>query len=148
MTFDTLDDDKKQELPLLLLGDEQENMIDRYLERGTLYRLRHEGNTLCLCVVTDEGNGVWEIKNLAVLPSWQRRGLGRAMIEHVADAQKGFGRVLRVGTGAGTQNERFYLRCGFQRVGSIPHFFTTHYDHAIVEDGVLLDDMAIFERDL
>ena len=30
---------KKDYLPLLLLGDEQESMIDRYLERGTLYAL-------------------------------------------------------------------------------------------------------------
>ena len=30
---------KKQYLPLLLLADEQEDMIDRYLERGTMYIL-------------------------------------------------------------------------------------------------------------
>ncbi len=28
---------KKEFLPLLLMGDEEERMIDRYLERGTLY---------------------------------------------------------------------------------------------------------------
>ena len=32
--------DKKNYLPLLLLGDEQESMIHRYLERGTLYLCR------------------------------------------------------------------------------------------------------------
>ena len=32
-------DNKKRYLPLLLLGDEQEDMIDRYLERGTMYAL-------------------------------------------------------------------------------------------------------------
>lgn len=31
--------DKKQYLDLLLLADEQEDMIDRYLERGTMYVL-------------------------------------------------------------------------------------------------------------
>ena len=30
---------KKQYLPLLLLADEEEAMIDRYLERGTMYVL-------------------------------------------------------------------------------------------------------------
>ena len=35
---------KKDYLPLLLLGDEQESMIDRYLERGTLYALFDEGD--------------------------------------------------------------------------------------------------------
>ena len=36
-------DDKKQYLTLLLLADEQEDMIDRYLERGTMYVLDDDG---------------------------------------------------------------------------------------------------------
>ena len=47
---------KKDYLPLLLLGDEQEDMIDRYLERGTLYALFIEDAARAVCVVTDEGN--------------------------------------------------------------------------------------------
>ena len=31
--------DKKQYLSLLLLADEQESMIDRYIERGSMYVL-------------------------------------------------------------------------------------------------------------
>lgn len=34
---------KKQYLSLLLLADEQEDMIDRYLERGTMYLLEEKG---------------------------------------------------------------------------------------------------------
>ena len=30
-------ENKKQFLPLLLLADEQESMIDRYIDRGTMY---------------------------------------------------------------------------------------------------------------
>ena len=36
-TIRKVEQEKKRFLPLLLLGDEQEDMIDRYLERGTLY---------------------------------------------------------------------------------------------------------------
>ena len=54
-------------MDLLLLGDEQESMIDRYLERGTMYILCDDG-VKAECVVTDEGNGVLELKNLAVYP--------------------------------------------------------------------------------
>lgn len=32
---------KKQFLPLLLLADEQEDMIDRYLDRGTNFFIDH-----------------------------------------------------------------------------------------------------------
>lgn len=56
---------KKQYLHLLLLADEQENMIDRYLERGTMYVLEEDG-VKAECVVTDEGSNVLELKNIAV----------------------------------------------------------------------------------
>lgn len=69
--------DKKHYLPLLLLADEQESMIDRYLERGDLYVMNDEANPIAVAVVTDEGNGVYELKNLAVIPAYQRKGYGR-----------------------------------------------------------------------
>ena len=64
---------KKQFLPLLLLADEQEDMIDRYLERGAMYVLE-DGGVKAECVITDEGGGVLELKNLAVEPEAQRKG--------------------------------------------------------------------------
>ena len=39
MKIRKVETDKKQYLDLLLLADEQEEMIDRYLERGTMYVL-------------------------------------------------------------------------------------------------------------
>ena len=39
MEFRTISDSKRAFLPLLLLGDEQEAMINRYLDRGTLWAL-------------------------------------------------------------------------------------------------------------
>ena len=67
-------ENKKRYLDLLLLGDEQEDMIDRYLDRGTMYLLE-DGGPVAQCVVTDEGNGVLEIKNLAVAPQRQGHGI-------------------------------------------------------------------------
>ena len=40
-------------------------MIDHYLEKSTMYVLE-DGNVKAECVVTDEGNGILEIKNIAV----------------------------------------------------------------------------------
>ena len=67
MIIRKVETNKKQYLSLLLLADEQEDMIDRYLERGTMYVLEEEG-VKAECVVTDEGNGVLELKNIAVQP--------------------------------------------------------------------------------
>ena len=45
---------KKEFLELLLLADEQESMIDRYLERGDMFVL-YDNGLKALCVVTREG---------------------------------------------------------------------------------------------
>ena len=66
-------DRKKAYLNLLLLADEQEDMIDRYLERGTMYVLE-DNEVKAECVVTDEGGGILELKNIAVVPDCQGKG--------------------------------------------------------------------------
>jgi len=43
MSIIEIKENKKQYLDLLLPADEQEDMIDRYLERGTMYALYDEG---------------------------------------------------------------------------------------------------------
>ena len=43
MIIREVNENKKQFISLLLLADEQENMIDRYLEKGTMYALE-DGN--------------------------------------------------------------------------------------------------------
>ena len=65
MKITEITENKKQYLNLLLLADEQEDMIDRYLERGRMYILVDGGEVRAECVVTDEGNNVLEIKNIA-----------------------------------------------------------------------------------
>ena len=44
---------KKQYLDLLLLADEQESMIDRYLERGDMFVLAENNEVKALCVITE-----------------------------------------------------------------------------------------------
>ena len=50
-----LTENKKQYIDLLLLADEQESMIDRYLERGDMFVLNDNG-VKAICVVADETN--------------------------------------------------------------------------------------------
>lgn len=148
MEFQTIFDNKRAFLPLLLLGDEQEDMIGRYLDRGTLWALYDGGALRCVCVVTEEGGGDFEIKNLAVAPQSQRRGYGRAMVEHVARQCRGRGRRLLAGTGDSPLTAPFYERCGFQECGRVKDFFLEHYDHPIFEAGRQLVDMVYFSMPL
>ena len=140
-------DNKKKYLSLLLLADEQESMIDTYLERGRLYVLE-DGGVRAVCVVTDEGDGVLEIKNLAVAPPWQRCGYGRAFVEYIRRRYRGAFHTLQVGTGNSPLTISFYEACGFVKSHWVRNFFIDHYDHPIYEGGVRLVDMIYLRRDL
>lgn len=138
---------KKQYLALLLLADEQEDMVDRYLERGTMYVLE-DGGVKAECVVTDEGDGVLELKNIAVEPDVQGKGYGRALLEFLVQTYAGQYAVLQVGTGDSPSTIPFYESCGFRRHHLVKNFFTDHYDHPICECGVQLVDMVYLQRKL
>ncbi len=139
--------DKKRYLDLLLLADEQESMIDRYLGRGTMYALNDNG-IKAACVVTDEGGGILEIKNLAVLPVFQRKGYGRRMVEFLKETYRGTYKILQAGTGESPLTVPFYEACGFKRSHIIENFFTDNYDHPIFEAGVQLKDMVYLQLNL
>ena len=147
MEIRKVETDKKQYLSLLLLADEQEDMVDRYLERGFMYVLEDDG-VKAECVVTDEGNGVLELKNIAVAPAAQGRGYGKAMVDFLIRTYKGQYAVLQVGTGDSPFTIPFYEACGFYRHHLVKNFFTDHYDHPIYECGVQLVDMVYLQRKL
>ena len=147
MEIRNVETDIKQYLSLLLLADEQEDMVDRYLERGFMYVLEDDG-VKAECVVTDEGNGVLELKNIAVAPAAQGRGYGKAMVDFLIRTYKGQYAVLQVGTGDSPSTIPFYEACGFYRHHLVKNFFTDHYDHPIYECGVQLVDMVYLQRDL
>jgi ribosomal protein S18 acetylase RimI-like enzyme len=147
MNIREIKENKKQYLSLLLLADEQEDMIDRYINKGTMYVLDDDG-VKCECVVTDEGEGILEIKNIATEPQYQGKGYARAMIDFICRKYKGDFSVLQVGTGDSPLTVPFYEKCGFVRSHTVKNFFTDNYDHPIYECGVLLTDMVYLRKNL
>lgn len=138
--------DKTKYMPLLLIGDEQEDMVMKYLDGCELYVMHDDGKVCAACAVTDEGGGVLEIKNISVYPEFQRRGLGRKLIDYISAEYSGRYRKLTAGTGDSPLTVPFYEACGFVRAGVVPDFFIKNYDHPIIECGVLLRAMIYFEK--
>ena len=139
-------EDKKKYIDLLLLADEQEDMIDRYLERGDMFVLKHGGEVKAECVVTNEADGVYELKNIAVSPDSQGRGYGRALVEFVFTRYADLNTLL-VGTGDVPAVLGFYHRCGFVESHRVSNFFTENYDHPMFEGGIQLVDMVYLKRE-
>ena len=147
MNISIIDDNKKDFLNLLLLADEQEDMIDKYLDRGTLFAL-YDGDLKGICVVTDEGEGRFEIQNLAIYPQFQQKGYGRHLMNHVCQCYGGSGRTMYVGTGDSPLTIPFYERCGFSFSHRVENYIIEHYDHPIFENGVQLKDKVYLKKDL
>ena len=132
---------KKQYLDLLLLADEQESMIDRYLERGDMFVLTDNNEVKASCVITEEGEGIYEIKSIAVYPKFQRHGYGKKLIFFLLEHYKARCHTMLVGTGDAPTTLTFYQKCGFVYSHRIPNFFIDNYDHPIFEEGKQLKDM-------
>ena len=147
MQITKITQNKKAYLPLLLLADEEEAMLDRYLDRGTMYVL-DDGGVKAECVVTDEGSGILEIKNLAVEPAFQKHGYGKALIDFIAARHKNTHRILQVGTGDSPSTVPFYEKCCFTRSHIVKNFFTDNYSRPIYDGGVLLKDMVYLRREI
>ncbi len=138
---------KKEYLSLLLLADEQESMIDLYLDKGKMYVLDDRG-VKAICVVADEGDDILEIKNIATYPEFQRKGYARKLIEFIVDEYSEKYSILQVGTGDSPLTIPFYEKCGFEYSHKIKNFFIDNYEHKIYECGVLLKDMVYLRKKL
>ena len=148
MEIKIIEQNKRDFLDLLRLADEQESMIDAYLDRGTLFALYDKG-LKSVCVVTDEQNGNYEIQNLATYPQFQGKGYGRRLVAHICGYchEKG-ALTLFVGTGDSPLTVPFYRRCGFVFSHRLENYFLEHYDKPIFEAGVQLKDKVYFQMDL
>lgn len=137
--------DKTDYIDLLLLADEQKELIEKYLDNGTMFAIFDCG-VKGEIVVSDIGNGVLEIKNLAVFPEFQRRGYGKKLVEYICRTYKNEFSVILVGTGDSPLTVPFYEKCGFVKSHKIKDYFTDNYDHPIYENGVLLKDIQYLKK--
>ena len=147
MEIREIKEDKKIYIELLLLADEEEKMIDEYLDRGQMFVLDDEG-IKAECVVTQEGDNIIEIKNIAVYPKYQKKGYGKKLIEFIETKYKNDFDIIRVGTGDSKLTIPFYENCGFRKSYCIKDFFVNNYENPIYEDGIRLKDMVYLEKNL
>lgn len=112
-----------------------------------MFVLDDKGNK-CECVVTNEGNGVLEIKNIATVPEFHGKGYAKAMIDFIIAKYRGDYSTLQVGTGDSLSIIPFYEKCGFVHSYTVSNFFTENYNHPIYEDGIQLVVMLYLKRGL
>ena len=145
--IEKITENKKQFLDLLLLADEQENMIDKYLENGDLFAL-YDPDLKSVCVVIQIDKDTCELKNIATYEKYQGKGYGKTLIKFVSDFYKNDYKTMLVGTGEIPWIMSFYESCGFEKSHCVKNFFVDNYDQPIFEGEIQLIDMIYLKKDL
>ena len=147
MKIEKITTNKKQFLDLLLLADEQESMIDKYLENGDMFAL-FDDDLKSICVVAPIDENTCELKNIATYEKYQNQGYGGKMLKFIIDYYQDKYNSILVGTGEIQSILSFYGKFGFEKSHRIKNFFTDNYDHLMFEKGVQLVDMVYLKKNL
>jgi ribosomal protein S18 acetylase RimI-like enzyme len=137
--------------PLFALAEDSEAELDAYIDAGRVL-VALDGETIVGHLqLTETGDpSQAEVKNTAVDPSHQRRGIGRALMEAAIDLARGEQRsTLVVATAAADiGNLRFYQRLGFRMRSIERDAFTpaTGYEPGLLIDGIELRDRIWLDR--
>ena len=137
---------KKAYLPLLLEADPSEAMIDRYLEDGDMYVLSAHGKPVSVAVIGRDGEGRFELYNLATARDARGKGYASALIHHLFRLYKTQGHTLRVGTSRAQMP--FYEKLGFRYAFTREKFFENENYGQIEFDEPGLSDMQVLEIEL
>ncbi len=133
---------------LLLSADPSQSLIDSYLKTGTAFAASDSRGLIGVLVLLPRANQILEIANLAVTPSRQRQGYGKALLEFARQWASDHGyHMLRVATGTTSFTQLYlYQRQGYRVVAVEADYFTTHYNHDIMENGLKLRDRLVLTR--
>lgn len=141
-------ENKDRFMNLLLLGDEQENNIKKYLYSGDLFVLYDGSGLRGACVVTRFNRSRCELKNIAVLPKYRGQRYGSALVKYVINHYQGKYKDIIVGTGDSPKHLAFYKLWRFKRSHVVKNYFVDNYVHPILEDGKQMVDMIYLIREL
>lgn len=133
-------------MDILLIGDEDENMINKYINQSTIFALYVNSTLTSVCAIIKVDNETAEIKNLSTYPEYQNRGYASTLIDFVCNKYKMEFKYLILGTGENNKTLKFYKKRGFQEIHRLKNFFIDNYSHPIYENGKQLIDMIYLKK--
>lgn len=128
-------------MALLLDADPDEQTVRTYLKDADILVAKDETTILGIAVLTHE-YALYELKNIAVHPNHQGKGIAKQLITEIKTLAKTKGaQTLDVGTGNSSLGQlALYQKCGF-RMHSIDKDFFADYA-PIFENGIRCIDMV------
>lgn len=135
---------------LYLDADPERAVVQKYLPQSRVYALEESGQPLAAACVLALDRKTCELKNLAVAPAYQNKGLGTQLCRRVFEACRRYGFAkITVGTADIPHSPvPFYEKLGFKRTRVLKDFFITRYTAPIYDGGIQCRDMVVLEKDL
>jgi GNAT superfamily N-acetyltransferase/catechol 2,3-dioxygenase-like lactoylglutathione lyase family enzyme len=138
---------------LFEMAEDSAEQLNSYIEDGEVFVVREPGEGVVgqlQLIPLEIVSG--EIKNLAVMPAFRRRGLGSALVHQAVDASShnGWNRLIVRTATADTGNLRFYQQLGFRCVAIEPNAFTPAggYPPDLMIDDIPLRDGIVLSQSL
>jgi len=130
---------------LLLLADEDEKMIAKYLGSARFWAARLEGKIVGMAGLEDRGDGICEIVSVAVAPEFQNRKIGTRLVEAAVGYAKtrGYREVLIKTGDCGIGQLFLYQRCGFRFKAVVKDYFVKYYPKPIYENNLRCIDQVV-----
>jgi len=140
--------DTSELVDLLLSADPDKACVNRYINTGEILTAIIDDEVVGVAVVVMDGVEA-ELKNIAVRPMEQGKGIAKDLIDEVKKLAKRLGATLLiVGTGNSSLSQlALYQKCGFRFYRVIPNFFET-YSEPIFENGIRCIDMVMLKFEL
>jgi ribosomal protein S18 acetylase RimI-like enzyme len=134
------------------MAEDSAAQLNAYIDDGDVLVAQNAGEIVGHLQLIPRDPISGEIKNLAVLPAFRRRGVGSALVRQAIDIARHNGwnaLVVRTAT-ADTGNLRFYQRLGFRCVAIEPDAFTaaSGYPANLMIDGIPLRDAIVLSQSL
>ncbi|KRO03484.1 hypothetical protein IV54_GL000161 [Levilactobacillus paucivorans] len=150
LTYQRVTAPTTEENRLLLLADPSQRLIDSYVPVSSVYAANDATGLAGILVLKPQVSLTVEIMALAVSPTKQRRGYGRALLVFAKQwaIEHGY-RTVRIATGTTSLKQLYlYQQQGFRVVRVDPDYFTQNYSQTIIENGLVLRDRLVLDQQI
>ncbi|MFC4873868.1 GNAT family N-acetyltransferase [Negadavirga shengliensis] len=133
---------------LLLLADETEAAINRYIYDSDVYVYEAQNEIIAIYVLQVTGSDEIEIKNIAVEKRHQNLSIGKLLLRdaEIKAKEKGFGSII-IGTGDASIKQLYiYQKAGFEVFDIKKNFYIDNYPEPIFENGIQLKHMLVLKK--
>lgn len=150
IVFQPLPGDQPVPYALLLDADPWRERVDQYLAEGVTLTACINDVLIGIAVYTRTDEETFEIRNIAVAPAWQNRGIGTRLLRAVEIRVREAGaRRLVIATSNASIGPLFlYQREGFDLVALHTNYFTKHYPEPMVDDGIPVRHQLVLQKEL